>query len=82
MTVSKKHPRTPSSDTKAPRRSITPLHDTPTKLVEAALSLFARHGIEAVSIRQITLAAGQSNESAVHYHFRNKAGLIAAVLDY
>lgn len=71
MTVSRPSPR-----------GDTPLNDTQTKLVQAALSLFAKHGIEAVSIRQITLAAGQSNESAVHYHFKNKAGLIAAVLDH
>lgn len=60
----------------------SPPTDTRSKLILAALSLFAQHGIEAVSIRQIIIKAGQSNESAVHYHFGNKDGLVVAVLDH
>jgi AcrR family transcriptional regulator len=52
------------------------------QLVLAALECFASHGIEGVSLRTITTAAGQLNQSAVHYHFGNKNGLVAAVLDF
>ena len=52
------------------------------RLVQAALQLFARHGIEAVSLRQITAQAEQSNQSAIQYYFRNKQGLVAAVLEF
>jgi AcrR family transcriptional regulator len=49
-------------------------------LVLSALRLFARHGIEGVSLRQITAEAGQSNQSVVQYYFQSKEGLIEAVL--
>jgi AcrR family transcriptional regulator len=55
---------------------------TQTKLVLAALGLFAKHGIASVTIRQIVRAAEQSNESAVHYHFGGKDELLAAIFDY
>jgi AcrR family transcriptional regulator len=50
--------------------------------------LFARHGVDAVTIQQIVAAAGQRNNAALHYHFGSKEELIrqlvvdgAAVLD-
>ena len=49
------------------------------RLVVAAERLFARHGIDGVSLRQIAAEAGSSNNSAVHYHFGSKHGLIAAI---
>ena len=49
------------------------------RLVLAAERLFARHGIDGVSLRQIATEAGTSNNSAVHYHFGTKHGLIAAI---
>ncbi|MCU1452890.1 MAG: regulatory protein TetR [Acidimicrobiales bacterium] len=49
------------------------------RLVLAAERLFARHGIDGVSLRQIAAEAGSSNNSAVHYHFGTKHGLIAAI---
>jgi AcrR family transcriptional regulator len=52
------------------------------QLLLAALELFAIEGVNATSIRRITAHAGAANQSAVHYHFRNKDGLIRAVLDY
>ncbi|MFP5307867.1 MAG: TetR/AcrR family transcriptional regulator, partial [Gammaproteobacteria bacterium] len=52
------------------------------QLLLAALELFAVEGVNATSIRRITAHAGAANQSAVHYHFRNKDGLIRAVLDY
>lgn len=54
---------------------------TRSRLLQAALDQFAEQGIQAVSLRAITAAAGAANQSAVHYHFRNKLGLVEAVLD-
>lgn len=51
-------------------------------LIETAERLFAERGIDAVSLREIRLAAGQSNSSVVTYHFGSKVGLIQAILDY
>lgn len=49
-------------------------------LIEAAEQLFARHGIDGVSSREIVTLAGQRNESAVQYHFGSRDGLIQAAL--
>lgn len=49
------------------------------RLVVAAERLFARHGIDGVSLRQIAVEGGSANNSAVHYYFTSKAGLIAAI---
>lgn len=49
------------------------------RLMRAAEGLFAREGIENVSVRAILREAGQRNESAMQYHFGNKAGLIEAI---
>lgn len=49
------------------------------RLVLAAERLFATHGIDGVSLRQIAAEAGSGNNSAVHYHFGSKQGLIAAI---
>jgi AcrR family transcriptional regulator len=66
--------------------SATPAGDdlTPTavRLVFTAERLFARDGIEGVSLRRIAAEAGSANNSAVHYHFGSKEGLIAAIFRY
>jgi AcrR family transcriptional regulator len=49
-------------------------------LLDAAEELFARRGIDGVSLREIASAAGQRNNSAVSYHFRDKQGLIDALI--
>jgi AcrR family transcriptional regulator len=49
------------------------------RLVVAAERLFALHGIDGVSLRQIAAEAGSANNSAVHYHFGSKKGLITAI---
>ena len=51
-------------------------------LVLTAERLFAQHGIDGVSLRQIAADAGSANNSAVRYHFGNKAGLITAIFEY
>ncbi len=56
--------------------------DTRSQIIAAAERLFAESGIDAVSLRQINLAAGQKNSSAAHYHFGSKQALIAAIYEY
>lgn len=54
--------------------------DTKTQLKYAAQALFARHGIDAVTVQQIVQAAGQRNNAALHYHFGSKEELIRQLL--
>jgi len=59
------------------------MHDTaPTadRLISAAEQLFAQHGIEGISLREINRAAGARNGSALQYHFRDRNGLLKAVM--
>ncbi len=48
-------------------------------LMRAAEKLIAERGMENVSIRNIVTAAGQKNESALQYHFKNLTGLFKAI---
>ena len=50
------------------------------QLLAAAERLIAERGIE-VPIRDIAVAAGQRNHSAVNYHFGSRDGLIDAVIE-
>ena len=52
------------------------------QLVEAAERLFATHGIEGASLRQIAAEAGSLNHSAVTYHFGTKDGLVQAIFEH
>ncbi len=54
--------------------------DTAARLRRSAEQLFAARGVDAVSVRQITLDAGQRNTTAVAYHFGSRDGLLHAVL--
>ena len=56
--------------------------ETKERLLLAALELFARQGVDAVSMRTINVAAGARNASAVHYHFGSKLGIVEAIIDY
>lgn len=49
------------------------------RLLLAAERLIAEQGV-GVSLREIALAAGQRNNSAVNYHFGDRDGLIAAIV--
>ena len=51
-------------------------------LLIAGERLFGTHGIDGVSIRQINLAAGMSNNSAVTYHFGDKTGFLIAICQW
>ena len=50
-------------------------------ILDAAETLFARHGPDGVSLRQISVASGSANNSAVQYHFGNREGLIRGIFD-
>ena len=52
------------------------------RLIHAAIRLFAAKGIEGVSLRLVNREAGTKNNSALHYHFGNKLGLITATINY
>jgi AcrR family transcriptional regulator len=53
---------------------------TRARLITAGERLFAKYGLDAVSVRDIT-AAAKANTAAVHYHFGSKRGLIEAILE-
>jgi AcrR family transcriptional regulator len=50
------------------------------RLVRAAERLFAKHGIAAVSLREINRESGAKNAVALQYHFGDREGLLRAVL--
>lgn len=62
--------------------SRTASSDTRTNILLAAERLFAERGFEAVSLREINLAAGQRNKSAIQYHFRDRNTLIRDLIKY
>lgn len=49
-------------------------------LLDAAERGFAAHGVDGVSLREITRSAGQRNTTALQYHFGTRDGLLRAVL--
>lgn len=48
-------------------------------LIESAERLFALHGIEGVSVREIGQAIGSSNNNVVSYYFGNKESLVEQI---
>jgi AcrR family transcriptional regulator len=53
---------------------------TRARLVAAAEQLFAERGIEAVSLREISRHSGARNAIATQYHFKDRAGVLAAIM--
>lgn len=53
---------------------------TRARLVRAGEQLFAAQGIDRVQLREINELAGQRNESALHYHFGSRQGLLDLIL--
>lgn len=49
-------------------------------LLEQGALLFARHGVGGVTARQLHDAIGARNESALHYHFGGKDGLVLEIV--
>ncbi len=54
--------------------------ETRTRLLEAAAILFARYGVDAVSVDAVAETAGRTSGS-VYDHFGSKQGLLLALLD-
>jgi TetR/AcrR family transcriptional regulator len=50
------------------------------KILEAADHLFGEGGFDATTTREIA-ERSQVNKALIHYHFKNKEGLLASVLD-
>lgn len=50
------------------------------RLMREGERLVAERGMEGVSVRDITSAAG-ANSASIHYHFRSKEGLVHAILE-
>lgn len=48
------------------------------RILDQAETLFARHGVDKVSLRAIT-AAAEANVAAIHYHFGTKEDLLRAI---
>lgn len=55
--------------------------ETQQLLLDAAERLMAEHGADGVSMREISVGAGQGNNNAAQYHFGTREGIIEAVLD-
>jgi AcrR family transcriptional regulator len=55
--------------------------ETKQRLLEAAAEVFAEQGLRNANVREICQRA-RANVAAVNYHFRNKEGLYAAVIEY
>jgi AcrR family transcriptional regulator len=51
-------------------------------IILTAERLFAENGIGNVSLRDISVAAGQKNNGAVQYHFRDRENLVVEVARY
>ncbi|WP_369215062.1 TetR family transcriptional regulator [Streptomyces flavofungini] len=50
------------------------------KLIRAGEEVFAAQGVDGAQLRDIVRIAGQSNPSAVQYHFGSRGGLLDAVM--
>lgn len=59
-----------------------PAPATALQLLLAAERLFAEHGLAGISLRQISIEAGSSNNSAIQYHFGSKDDLLRAIFAY
>jgi AcrR family transcriptional regulator len=59
--------------------SVVPTADTRARILQAAEMLFAEHGFDAVSMRDIT-ALAKVNLASVNYHFGSKLALLAEVV--
>jgi AcrR family transcriptional regulator len=51
-------------------------------ILVAAERLFAEHGIAAVPLRDIGVAAGQRNHAAVQYHFGDRHEVVKAITEF
>ena len=52
------------------------------KMILVGEVLFAEHGINGASMREIAAKAGQRNHYAAQYHFGSREGLVRAIFEY
>ncbi|MFC1437203.1 TetR/AcrR family transcriptional regulator [Streptacidiphilus sp. N1-10] len=52
------------------------------RILTAAERLFAEHGISAVPLRDIGIAAGQRNHASVQYHFGDRDEVVKAIMEF
>ncbi|EFV12196.2 hypothetical protein HMPREF9336_02951 [Segniliparus rugosus ATCC BAA-974] len=50
-------------------------------MIDAAEAIVAERGLGAMSLREVQAASGQLNKNAAQYHFGNRDGLIASVVE-
>ena len=55
--------------------------DAKLALIRAGEELFAREGVHGTRINELTERAGQRNQSALHYHFGSREGLLQAIVE-
>jgi AcrR family transcriptional regulator len=72
----------PPSSRSSTVRSLAVAPSTKEQLVITAERLFAMHGMDGVSLRQISAEAGNANNSAVQYHFGTKEQFVQAIFEY
>lgn len=51
-------------------------------MIEAAEQIIAERGMPALTLKDVQIAADQSNKSAAKYHFGSREGLIEAVVEF
>ncbi|MEZ0091462.1 TetR/AcrR family transcriptional regulator [Streptacidiphilus sp. EB129] len=58
----------------------TPRGDTRARIIDVALELFAEHGYDKTSLREIADRLGVT-KAALYYHFRTKEDILAGIVD-
>ena len=54
---------------------------TKLELLNAAERLFATKGFDATTVKEITEASGQRNQSVIHYHFGSREAILDALIE-
>ena len=62
-----------------PTTSSSSIHSATDRILDAAEKLFAAHGFDGVSLRQLTIEAG-ANVASVNYHFGDKQSLYTEMI--
>lgn len=79
MPASKKK-RPPTRNSRASKPRARNREDTKERLLKAAIEIFSKDGYDAATTRKVAKVAGV-NESLIHRYYKNKAGLLLAVLE-
>ncbi|MFT4262570.1 MAG: TetR family transcriptional regulator [Nocardioides sp.] len=81
QTSSERAPRRTGSRSGGERKNVRG-EATRQLILTAAERLFAEHGISAVPLRDIGIAAGQRNHAAVQYHFGDRDEVVKAIMEF